>query len=100
MDRNPYAAPPTALESPTLGTVSMVWYGFLCFLGLLVTLAGGVLMSRIAGAAAQWSLALLGLLASIQFAHGRFVHTHHRRMSRLELQRFALACAAAFWVSD
>jgi len=31
---------------------------------------------------------------------GRFVRTHRRVMSPLELRRFALACAAAFWLLD
>jgi hypothetical protein len=96
MDRNPYAAPTSEIETPTQGTVSMARYGVLCLPTLLGLLTACVLVSRLAGVPVWWGTGLAGLLAAVQFAHWRFVRTHRRAMSRIELKRFALACAAAF----
>jgi len=78
----------------------MVWYGFLCFLGLLVTFICLVLVNGVAKFSFPTGIGILALLASVQFAQGRFVHTHRRVMLPVELKRFALACAGAFWTSD
>jgi hypothetical protein len=100
MDPNPYAAPVSSLDTPTPGTVSMMGYGVLCLLALLVTLTAYVLVSRLAGVPTWQGAGILCLLASVHFAGWRFVRTHRRVMSPLELKRFALACAVAFWVFD
>jgi hypothetical protein len=100
MDPNPYVASASSLETPTPGTVSMVRYGLLCFVTLWVTILGYLLVSRLTGVRmGQWA-GILCLLASVQFSSWRCVRTHRRVMSRLELQRFALACAVAYWVFD
>src|SRR3954451_998255 len=100
MDRNPYAAPASTLDTPTQGTVSMVRYGALCFIALLVILTGYVFVSHLADVRLGQAAGILGLLASIQFSSWRFVRAHRRVMLPLELKRFALACAAAFWLLD
>ena len=100
MDRNPYAAPASPLDSPTQGTVSMVRYGLLCFVTLLVIITAYALLNYFAGVPMGQGVGIVGLLASVQFAGWRFVRTHRRVMSPRELKRFALACAAAFWVLD
>jgi hypothetical protein len=100
MDRNPYAAPASNLDTPTQGTVSMARYGALCFIALLVILTCYVFVSRLAGVRLGQAAGILGLLASVQFSSWRFVRAHRRVMSPLELKRFALGCAAAFWLLD
>jgi hypothetical protein len=100
MDRNPYAAPTAELDIPTQGTVSMARYGVLCFLVLLVIDATFGLLSRLMGIPSGPYIGVGGLLISIHLTAARFVRTHGRVMSRIELQRFALACAMAFWVFD
>jgi hypothetical protein len=100
MDPNPYAAPASELETPTPGIVSMVRYGLLCFVALLVIITAYALLSYLAGIPAWPGAGIVGLLVSVQFAGWRFVRTHRRTMSPLELKRFALACAVAFWVFD
>jgi hypothetical protein len=100
MDRNPYAGPTTPLETPTRATVSMVGYGFLCFLGLVVILMVLGFISRMTQLSLPQGTQILELLVGIQFTSWRFVQTHRRVMSPIELKRFALACAGAFWVFD
>jgi hypothetical protein len=100
MDRNPYAGPTTPLETPTRDTVSMVGYGFLCLLGLVVILIVLGLISRMTQRSLPQGTQLLELLVGVQFTSWRFVQTHRRVMSPIELKRFALACAGAFWVFD
>jgi hypothetical protein len=100
MDRNPYAAPTSELEMPTPGTVSMVRYGAVCLLTLFLIVTTFALTSRFAGAPLWPGISLVGLAASIHFAGWRFVRTHRRVMSRIEMKRFALACGVAFWVFD
>jgi hypothetical protein len=36
MERNPYSPPTSQLNIAPPGPVSMKWYGFLCFLGVIV----------------------------------------------------------------
>jgi hypothetical protein len=100
VDRNPYAAPASELENPTQGTVSMPRYGVLCFVVLLVILTAYVLVSRLAGFPVWQGVGIIGFLAAVQFTSWRFVRTHRRVMSPLELKRFAITCAVAFWVFD
>ena len=86
MDPNAYAAPGSSLETPTPGTVSMVRYGVLCLLALWVILTAYVRLSRLEGVPVwQWA-GTLRLLASVQSSSWRFVRTHRRVMSPLELQ--------------
>lgn len=100
MDRNPYAAPASEVETPTQGPVSTARYGLLCFITLLVLLAAYITMSRLAGRAVSPGVGIVELIASVQFASWRFVRTHRRVMSRSELKHFALSCGLAFWVFD
>jgi len=78
----------------------MVRYGFLCLLGLGVTLGTLVLVNLFATVSIPQGTGIVALLASVHFASGRFVHTHRRVMLPVELKQFALACAGAFWISD
>ena len=100
MDRNPYAAHTVSSDTPTPGTVPMTRYGVLCCLALLAIITAYGLLSRLTGIPTGPYIGVGGLLISVQLAAGRFVRTHRRVMSRIELHRYALTCAVAFWVLD
>lgn len=100
MERNPYSPPASAVEIPARGPVSMASFGFLCFLGLIVSFLVLTHLMALTGMAFQMEAPIVGLLLSIQFATWRFLQTHRRAFLPRELSRFAFACFLAFWVFD
>jgi hypothetical protein len=76
------------------------WYGFICFVCLLLIVILFAFLAAIVGLKPPWGFEIACLVLSIHFANWRFVRKHRRAFLSEELKWFAIACGAAFCLYD
>lgn len=92
---------PATDAKPSVGaSVSVWWYGALCFLCLSLTVLMISVVGAIAGFKPPTGTIVVLLILSIHFANWRFVRKHQRALDSQQLKSFAIACGVAFCICD
>ena len=100
MNHNPYSVPSSNVLTPAAAPRSMILYGVLCFLVLLVYLVVVVWAKLALGVQIPRIGLICALLVAVHFSAWRSVRASGREMLPIERSRFLFACFVAFWLID